>query len=126
MFSATDHAFMARALALTAMGRDTATPNPAVACVIAKGGRVIGEGWHARAGEAHAEVAALLAGAALALAWGLWDDRFGMGVRLKLLGQVAAAIRELRPPEPYKAKGVKYAEERIRRKAGKAAAATAR
>jgi len=36
---------------------------------------------------------------------------------------VAAAIRELRPPEPYKGKGVKYAEERIRRKAGKAAAA---
>jgi large subunit ribosomal protein L6 len=44
----------------------------------------------------------------------------------ELLGQVAAAIRELRPPEPYKAKGIKYAEERIRRKAGKSAAATAR
>ena len=41
----------------------------------------------------------------------------------ELLGHVAAAIRELRPPEPYKGKGVKYAEERIRRKAGKAAAA---
>jgi large subunit ribosomal protein L6 len=48
------------------------------------------------------------------------------GADRELLGQVAAAIRELRPPEPYKAKGVKYAEERIRRKAGKAAAATAR
>jgi large subunit ribosomal protein L6 len=44
----------------------------------------------------------------------------------ELLGQVAAAIRELRPPEPYKAKGVKYAEERIRRKAGKAAAGATR
>ncbi|TMA54329.1 MAG: 50S ribosomal protein L6 [Deltaproteobacteria bacterium] len=41
----------------------------------------------------------------------------------ELLGHVAAAIRELRPPEPYKGKGVKYAEEKIRRKAGKAAAA---
>ena len=46
---------MARALALAANGRDTATPNPNVGCVIASGGRVIGEGWHARAGEPHAE-----------------------------------------------------------------------
>ena len=44
----------------------------------------------------------------------------------ELLGQVAAAIRDLRPPEPYKGKGVKYAEERIRRKAGKAAAGATR
>jgi large subunit ribosomal protein L6 len=43
-----------------------------------------------------------------------------------LLGQAAAAIRELRPPEPYKGKGVKYAEEKIRRKAGKAAAGATR
>ena len=35
------------------------------------------------------------------------------------LGQTAAAIRRLRPPEPYKGKGIKYAEEFIRRKAGK-------
>jgi large subunit ribosomal protein L6 len=40
-----------------------------------------------------------------------------------LIGQTAAMIRELRPPEPYKGKGVKYAEEQIRRKAGKAAGA---
>lgn len=44
------------------------------------------------------------------------------GVSRELVGQVAAAIRDLRPPEPYKGKGVKYAEERLRRKAGKAAA----
>jgi len=44
----------------------------------------------------------------------------------ELLGQTLAAIRELRPPEPYKGKGVKYAEETIRRKAGKAAAGGAR
>ena len=42
----------------------------------------------------------------------------------QLLGETAAMIRELRPPEPYKGKGVKYAEETIRRKAGKAAGAT--
>jgi large subunit ribosomal protein L6 len=42
----------------------------------------------------------------------------------QLLGEMAAMIRDLRPPEPYKGKGVKYAEETIRRKAGKAAGAT--
>jgi large subunit ribosomal protein L6 len=41
----------------------------------------------------------------------------------QLIGQTAAQIRELRPPEPYKGKGIKYAEERVRRKAGKAGAA---
>ncbi len=59
MFSAEDHAMMSRALALTALGRDTATPNPAVGCVIAKDGRIVAEGWHERAGEAHAEARAL-------------------------------------------------------------------
>jgi large subunit ribosomal protein L6 len=37
----------------------------------------------------------------------------------EILGQTAASIRDLRPPEPYKGKGIKYAEERIMRKAGK-------
>jgi diaminohydroxyphosphoribosylaminopyrimidine deaminase/5-amino-6-(5-phosphoribosylamino)uracil reductase len=60
-FSFEDQAFMVRALALTEKGRDTCTPNPNVGCVIVKGGRVIGEGWHERAGEAHAEVRALSA-----------------------------------------------------------------
>lgn len=44
----------------------------------------------------------------------------------QLLGEVAAQIRALRPPEPYKGKGIKYAEERLRRKAGKAAGAGAK
>jgi len=44
----------------------------------------------------------------------------------QLLGEVAAAIRGLRPPEPYKGKGVRYAGEHIRRKAGKAAAGASR
>lgn len=38
----------------------------------------------------------------------------------ELVGQVAAELRSLRPPEPYKGKGIKYAGEQIRRKAGKA------
>ena len=60
-FTAEDHAFMARALQLTERGRDTATPNPNVACVMVKGGRVIGEGAHVKTGEPHAEVLALAA-----------------------------------------------------------------
>ena len=47
------------------------------------------------------------------------------GADRQLLGTVASQIRELRPPEPYKGKGIKYAEETIRRKAGKAAAGAA-
>jgi len=41
------------------------------------------------------------------------------GIDKELLGQTAASIRKIRPPEPYKGKGVKYAEEYIQRKAGK-------
>jgi len=41
------------------------------------------------------------------------------GIDKEVLGQTAASIRMLRPPEPYKGKGIKYAEEHIRRKAGK-------
>ncbi len=43
------------------------------------------------------------------------------GIDKQLVGQVAAKIRALRPPEPYKGKGIKYSGEQIRRKAGKAA-----
>jgi large subunit ribosomal protein L6 len=42
------------------------------------------------------------------------------GADKEIVGQVAAEIRSLRPPEPYKGKGIKYAGESIRRKAGKA------
>ena len=41
------------------------------------------------------------------------------GINKELLGQTAASIRSLRPPEPYKGKGIKYAEEYVQRKAGK-------
>jgi large subunit ribosomal protein L6 len=43
------------------------------------------------------------------------------GIDKEILGQVAANIRDLRPPEPYKGKGIMYADERIIRKAGKTA-----
>src|SRR3954447_20719971 len=44
------------------------------------------------------------------------------GADKELVGEIAAQIRRVRPPEPYKGKGIKYAEEVIRRKAGKAGA----
>ncbi len=50
---------MARAIALAAQGRATSQPNPSVGCVIVRDGEIVGEGFHARAGEAHAEPQAL-------------------------------------------------------------------
>ena len=44
------------------------------------------------------------------------------GIDKQLVGQVAAKIRGLRPPEPYKGKGIRYSDEYVRRKAGKTAA----
>lgn len=62
-----DAACMRRALELAQRGRGGCTPNPMVGCVIVKQGEIIGEGWHERAGAAHAEVQALeQAGAAAA------------------------------------------------------------
>jgi diaminohydroxyphosphoribosylaminopyrimidine deaminase/5-amino-6-(5-phosphoribosylamino)uracil reductase len=60
-FTATDHAHMARALRLAERGLYTTQPNPRVGCVIAHGETIVGEGWHERAGEPHAEVIALRA-----------------------------------------------------------------
>ena len=57
--SADDHAWMARALRLARKGLYSTHPNPRVGCVIVKDGELIGEGWHVRAGEPHAEVHAL-------------------------------------------------------------------
>lgn len=61
MFSAIDCAHMARALQLAARGAYTAHPNPMVGCVLVNDGDVVGEGWHEKAGEAHAEINALRA-----------------------------------------------------------------
>ncbi|EQD65577.1 riboflavin biosynthesis protein RibD [mine drainage metagenome] len=65
-FSASDHAHMAQALRLAERGVYTTQPNPRVGCVIAHGENVVGGGWHARAGEPHAEIYALRAAGAQA------------------------------------------------------------
>lgn len=54
-----DHAYMARALELARKGLYSTHPNPRVGCVIVRAGAIVGEGWHVRAGEPHAEVHAL-------------------------------------------------------------------
>ncbi len=56
-----DPRHMSRALELARRGLYTTDPNPRVGCVLVRAGEVIAEGWHARAGEAHAEVSALRA-----------------------------------------------------------------
>ena len=57
---------MARALQLAQRGLFTTSPNPRVGCVLVAAGEVVGEGWHVRAGERHAEVLALAAAGARA------------------------------------------------------------
>jgi len=61
-----DAQHMARALELARRGHYTTHPNPRVGCVIVRDGQVVGEGWHIRAGEPHAEVHALRAAGKLA------------------------------------------------------------
>jgi diaminohydroxyphosphoribosylaminopyrimidine deaminase/5-amino-6-(5-phosphoribosylamino)uracil reductase len=54
-----DEALMRRALEIAERGRYSVSPNPMVGCVVARDGAVLAEGWHRRAGEAHAEIDAL-------------------------------------------------------------------
>lgn len=61
MFTEFDHRAMFRAIALAVHGLETTDPNPRVGCVIAQGEEIVGEGWHERAGEPHAEINALRA-----------------------------------------------------------------
>lgn len=61
MYTTDDHRHMARALELAARGLFTTTPNPRVGCVVVSNGAVVGEGWHEKAGAAHAEPMALQA-----------------------------------------------------------------
>jgi len=58
-FSVEDRQYMARAIQLASKGLYTTDPNPRVGCVLVRDGQIIGEGYHRRAGEGHAEVNAL-------------------------------------------------------------------
>lgn len=58
-FTEADHKFMSLALRLAKKGIYTTAPNPNVGCVLVKDNEIVGQGWHEKAGEAHAEVNAL-------------------------------------------------------------------
>jgi diaminohydroxyphosphoribosylaminopyrimidine deaminase/5-amino-6-(5-phosphoribosylamino)uracil reductase len=66
MTAADDHAFMARALQLAALGIYSTDPNPSVGCVLVRDGQIVGEGFTAPAGGPHAEIVALRAAGAAA------------------------------------------------------------
>ena len=107
-FSEADARFMARALELARRGLNSTDPNPRVGCVVVKDGKIVGEGWHRNAGEAHAEVLALQAAAANTHSAGVYltlepcchvgrtppctDTLIGAGVR-----RVVAAMRDPNP-----------------------------
>lgn len=59
MFDQTDFHMMQNALALARLGRFSTSPNPKVGCVIAHGSQIVGQGFHVKAGEPHAEIHAL-------------------------------------------------------------------
>ena len=66
MTQADDFRYMAQAIRLANRGLFTADPNPRVGCVLVNNNEIVGQGWHERAGEAHAEIMALREAAAVA------------------------------------------------------------
>jgi len=61
LFTQADHEFMAKAIKLAQKGHYSTSPNPRVGCLIVKNGEIVGEGYHQKAGQPHAEVYALAA-----------------------------------------------------------------
>ncbi|HSD96745.1 MAG TPA: bifunctional diaminohydroxyphosphoribosylaminopyrimidine deaminase/5-amino-6-(5-phosphoribosylamino)uracil reductase RibD [Sulfuricaulis sp.] len=118
--SAADAHFMARALQLARRGMYTTDPNPRVGCVIVKDGKIIGEGWHERAGEPHAEVNALnqagkiqahSAGVYLTLEPCCHQGRTPPCTQVLIKAGVTRVVAAMRDPNPQVAgKGVKELE----------------
>jgi len=104
---------MRRALALAERGLYTTTPNPRVGCVITQGERIVGEGWHERAGEPHAEAIALRAaggsarGAAVYLSLEPCNHhgRTPPCAEALIAAGVARVIAAMRDPNPEAARG---------------------
>ena len=103
-----DRRHMARALALARRGLCSTDPNPRVGCVIARGARIVGEGWHRFAGEPHAEIHALAAAgghAAGATAYVTLEPcrhtgRTGPCTRALVEARVARVVAAMRDPDP--------------------------
>lgn len=107
-FDAVDHAMMAQALRLAERGAWTTKPNPMVGCVLAHGDEVVGEGFHQRAGEGHAEVLALAAARARAKGATAYvtlepcahTGRTGPCADALIAGGVARVVAAMRDPFP--------------------------
>jgi diaminohydroxyphosphoribosylaminopyrimidine deaminase/5-amino-6-(5-phosphoribosylamino)uracil reductase len=112
-FSAFDHAMMRRALALAEKGLFTATPNPRVGCVLTHGERVVGEGWHEKAGAPHAETQALVQASAAARGATAYvslepcnhHGRTPPCAEALIHARVARVVAALRDPNPGSKKG---------------------
>jgi diaminohydroxyphosphoribosylaminopyrimidine deaminase/5-amino-6-(5-phosphoribosylamino)uracil reductase len=112
-FSAFDHAMMRRALALAEKGLFTATPNPRVGCVLARGDAIIGEGWHERTGAPHAEANALAAAGATAKGATAYvslepcnhHGKTPPCAEALIKADVARVVAAMRDPNPQAAKG---------------------
>jgi len=112
-FSAFDQAMMRRALALAEKGLFTATPNPRVGCVLTHGERVVGEGWHEKAGAPHAETQALVQASAAARGATAYvslepcnhHGRTPPCAEALIHARVARVVAALRDPNPGSKKG---------------------
>ena len=111
--SAADHHHMARALQLARRGLCTTHPNPRVGCVIARGGEVVGEGWHRWTGGPHAEIHALREAGELARGATLYltlepcchQGRTPPCTRAIIGAGIARAVVAMRDPNPLVAGG---------------------
>ncbi|HJY77209.1 MAG TPA: bifunctional diaminohydroxyphosphoribosylaminopyrimidine deaminase/5-amino-6-(5-phosphoribosylamino)uracil reductase RibD [Burkholderiales bacterium] len=113
MYSAFDEAMMRRALALAEKGLFTTTPNPRVGCVIAQGESIVGEGWHEKAGEPHAEARALKDAGSRAAGGTVYVNlepcnhhgRTPPCAQALIDAKVARVVAALRDPNPQAARG---------------------
>ena len=112
-FSAFDHAMMRRALELAANGLFTTAPNPRVGCVVTRDERIVGEGWHEKAGGPHAEAAALEKAGAHAAGATLYvslepcnhHGRTPPCAELLIRRKIARVVAAMRDPNPQAARG---------------------
>ena len=112
-FSAFDHAMMQRTLVLAGKGLYTATPNPRVGCVLTQGERIVGEGWHEKAGAPHAEANALVQASAAAKGATAYVSLEPCNHHGKtppcadalIKARVARVVAAMRDPNPTAAKG---------------------
>jgi len=106
-FSPQDVAFMQLALDLAKQGEFTTTPNPSVGCVLVKDGEVVGKGFHAKAGEPHAEVMAIEKANQHEHSWRLLDTTLFVTIEPCVMCSGAIGLARI-PQVIYGAKNPKF------------------